>query len=74
MKLDRGTLVLGAVFIGAAVILSARQERRPPCAGGACCPLPSNFSVLGSDAWTAVESSNPPSGVTAGALLTNRQQ
>jgi formylmethanofuran dehydrogenase subunit E len=46
MKLTRRNLVIGAVVLGAAVLWSAQQGRRPAPTGGACCPLLSGLAVL----------------------------
>jgi hypothetical protein len=72
MKPDRRTLLIVAVVVGAAAFLSARQERRPACAGGSCFPLPLNLSVMPSNSWTAVESTNATLDSPHGEPLTNR--
>lgn len=72
MKLDRRNLLIGAVVVSAVVFLSARQERRPACAGGSCFPLPLNLSVMPSNSWTAVESTNAMPVSLRGEPLTNR--
>ena len=74
MKLDRRTLIVGAVAIAALVALSARESRRSTCTGGPCClPLPglANFST---NVWSPAPPTNQPSVPTPAQPLTNSTQ
>jgi hypothetical protein len=60
MKLDRRTLIVGAVVIAALTALSARESRRSTCTGGPCClPLPGAADFC-TNVWTPVPATNPP--------------
>lgn len=72
MKRDRRKLLIGAVALGAVVLLSARQEQRPACASGSCGPLPVNLGGMASNSWTAVRSTNPMPVRLQSEPLTNR--
>jgi hypothetical protein len=71
MKLDRRTLVVGAVVIAALVAVSARESRRSTCTGGPCClPLP-GLADFSTNVWTLVPATNQPPAPTAAQPLTN---
>jgi len=74
MKPDRRNVFIGAGIIAIAAVMIGREGRRPACAGGSCCPLPLNFSVLASNAWTAAESTNARPVQPASESTTNRQR
>ena len=74
MKLDRRTLIVGAVAIAALVALSARESRRSTCAGGPCClPLP-GLADFSTNVWAPVPPTNQPSAPTPAQPLTNSTQ
>ena len=74
MKLDRRTLIVGAVAIAALVALSARETRRSTCTGGPCClPLP-GLADFSTNVWTPVPPTNRPPAPTPDQPLTNRPQ
>jgi hypothetical protein len=74
MKADRRTLLIGAAVIAVVLLWSAQQARRPACAGGSCCPLPSSLSLWPSNSWTAAEATNKQPAQTNSGALTNRQR
>jgi hypothetical protein len=74
MKLDRRTLVVGAVAIAALVAVSAREGRRSTCAGGPCClPLP-GLADFSTNVWAPVPPTNRPPAFTPPQPLTNTPQ
>ncbi len=74
MKPDRRTLLIGAAVIAVVVLLNARPGQRAACAGGSCCSLLPMLSLLSSNGWPVIESTNAALGATPGASFTNRQQ
>ena len=74
MKLDRRTLIVGAVAIAALAALSARETRRATCTGGPCClPLP-GLADFSTNVWTPASPTNQPSAPTPAQPLTNSPQ
>ena len=60
MKLDRRTLIVGAVAIAALAALSARETWRATCTSGPCClPLP-GLADFSTNVWTPVPPTNRP--------------
>jgi hypothetical protein len=71
MKLDRRTLIVGAVTIAALAALSARESRRSACTGGPCClPLP-GLADFSTKVWTPVAATNQPPPPTPAQPLAN---
>jgi hypothetical protein len=74
MKLDRRTLIVGAVAIATLVALSARESRRSTCTGGPCClPLP-GLADFSTNVWVPAQPTNQPSAPTPAQPLTNSTQ
>ena len=74
MKLDRRTLIVGAVAVAALAALSARETRRATCTGGPCClPLP-GLADFSTNVWTPVPSTNQPPTPRSAQPFTNRAQ
>jgi hypothetical protein len=74
MKLDRRTLIVGAVAIAALVALSARESRRSTCTGGPCClPLP-GLADFSTNVWAPAPPTKQPRALTQAQPLTNRTQ
>jgi hypothetical protein len=74
MKLDRRTLIVGAVAIAALAALSAREARRSTCTGGPCClPLP-GMAAFSTNLWAPVPPTNQPQVLTSAPPLTNSAQ
>jgi hypothetical protein len=74
MKLDRRTLIVGAVAIAALVAVSARESRRSTCTGGPCClPLP-GLADFSTNVWTPRPPTNQPPAPSPDQPLTNRPQ
>jgi hypothetical protein len=71
MKLDRRTLVVGAVAIAALAAVSAREGRRATCAGGPCCLPLAGVGDFSTNVWTpALPGNQAPAPPTQ--PLTNR--
>ena len=74
MKLDRRTLIVSAVAIGALAALSARESRRSTCTGGPCClPLP-GLADFSTNVWVPAPPTNQPQALTPAQPLTNSTQ
>ena len=72
MKLDRRTLIVGAIAIAALVAVSAREGRRSTCTGGPCClPLP-GLAEFSTNVWAPVPPTNQSPAPTPSQALTNR--
>jgi len=50
MKLDWRTILIGLAVVAALAALALRENRRPPCAMGACCIQPPGLDALQSNA------------------------
>ena len=71
MKLDRRTLIIGAVAIAALAALSARESRRSTCNGGSCClPLP-GLADISTKVWAPVSSTHHSPAPAPDQPLTN---
>ena len=74
MKLDRRTLIVGAVAIAALAALSAREGRRSTCTGGPCClPLP-GLGDFSTNVWVPASPTNQPPAPAPTQPLTNSAQ
>jgi hypothetical protein len=74
MKLDRRTLIVGAVAIAGLAALSAREGRRSTCTGGPCClPLP-RLADFATNVWTPGLPTNQPPVPAPTQPLTNSAQ
>jgi hypothetical protein len=74
MRLDRRTLIAGAVAMAALAALSARATRREACPGGPCClPLPGP-AAFSANVWASALPANQPPAPTPAQVFTNRTQ
>ena len=74
MKPGWRTLLIGTAVIAAATLLSVREGRRPAQAGGPCCPLTLNLSVMPSNCWAGRNVGSTNTGLRAGEAVTNQQR
>ena len=73
----RTEMVLIGVVAGVAVIFAMKHGAGPEGrrgGGRACCPLMSGVSLLATNPWVAVESTNGKSGLPVSEPITNRQR
>ena len=74
MKLDRRTLIVGAVAIAALVAVSAREGRRSTCTGGPCCLPLTGLADFSTNVWAPVPPTNQPPAPAPSQPLTNSAQ
>jgi hypothetical protein len=74
MKLDRRTLIVGAVAVAGLVAVSAREGRRSTCTGGPCCLPLTGLADFSTNVWAPVPPTNQPPAPTPPQPLTNRSQ
>jgi hypothetical protein len=74
MKLDRRTLMVGAVAIAALAALSARESRRSTCTGRPCClPFP-GLAAFSTNVWAPAPPANEFQVLKPAPSLTNGTQ
>ena len=70
----RTEIVLIGVIVGVAALFAMKRGARPDAGSrgdSACCPLMSGGSLLATNLWVAVESTNGKPGLTASGTVTN---